>query len=73
MKMYEAGKTLHPFFAGGKVAKLRKSGAGGVLASSAELQSGDMLLVRLDTFPLLQEMLHCLEGICPTLENQPLN
>lgn len=33
---------------GGKVAKLRKSGAGGVLASSAELQSGDMLLVRLD-------------------------
>ena len=71
--MYEAVKALHPFCAGGRVAKLRKSGAGGVLASSAELQSGDVLLVRLDTFPLIREMLHCLKGICPTLKNQPLN
>ena len=64
---------LHPFFRGGKVAKLRKSGAGGVLASSAGLQSGDMLLVRLDTFHLLRESLHCLEEICPTLKTHPLN
>lgn len=38
---------------GGKVSKLRKPGGGGAVESSAELQSGDMLLVRLDPFPSL--------------------